>query len=115
MTEVLIHNVRFDERGLIPAIVQDAASLEVIALSYLDNVTLAKTLQTGDTRFLAGLDAKTDLGDCRLLDVRINGDGGSLTVLIERDVAEPSEREPLNSAVQSEETRRTGSASLSDV
>ena len=44
-----------DERGLIPAIVQDAATLEVVALAYLDDVRLARALQTGETRFFGGL------------------------------------------------------------
>ena len=91
MTDVLIQNVKFDERGLIPAIVQDAVTLEVIGLSYLDNVSLAKTLQTGETRFLGGLQAKTGFREYRLLDVRVNGDGGSLTVLIDRNGGSPSE------------------------
>ncbi|HJQ25093.1 MAG TPA: phosphoribosyl-ATP diphosphatase [Blastocatellia bacterium] len=94
--DVLIHNVKFDERGLIPAIVQDAATLEVVALAYLDNVRLARTLQTGETRFLGGLQATADLGNYRLLDVRVNPDGGSLTVLIERQAGEARERETVS-------------------
>lgn len=82
--DVLIHSVKFDERGLIPAIVQDAGTRDIVALAYLDNVRLAKTLQTGETRFLVNLQGTADLGDYRLLDVRVNADGGSLTVLIER-------------------------------
>src|SRR5689334_18585403 len=85
MTDGLIHNVKFDERGLIPAIVQEAGTLEVIALAYLDNARLARTLQTGETRFLLDLQASADLSAYRLLDVRVNRDGGSLTVLIERE------------------------------
>src|SRR5438132_3710924 len=94
--DVLIHNVKFDERGLIPAIVQDAGTLEVIALAYLDNTRLARTLQTGETRFLVDLQATADLSGYRLLDVRVNGDGGTLIVLIERDAEEASERETIS-------------------
>src|SRR3954452_2322538 len=94
--DVLIHNVKFDERGLIPAIVQDAGTLEVVALVYLDNARLAKTLQTGETRFLVDLQATADLSDYRLLDVRVNPDGGSLTVLIERQTGEALERETIS-------------------
>lgn len=85
MTETVIQNVKFDERGLIPAIVQDARTREVIALSYLDNARLAKTLQTGQTAFLTG--AGTTLTDpsYRLIDVRVNGEGASLIVLVERE------------------------------
>lgn len=94
--DVLIHNVKFNERGLIPAIVQDAGTLEVLALAYLDNARLAKTLQTGETRFLLDLQATIDLSAYRLLDVRVNTDGGSLTVLIERQTGEAMERETFS-------------------
>src|SRR5690349_17631904 len=90
--DVLIHNVKFDERGLIPAIVQDAGTLEVVALAYLDNTRLARALQTGETRFLAGWQATADLSGYRLLDVRVHRDGGSLIVLVERGDEEASER-----------------------
>ncbi|MGA9773829.1 MAG: phosphoribosyl-ATP diphosphatase [Blastocatellia bacterium] len=85
MTEVVIQNVKFDERGLIPAIVQDARTREVMAISYLDNARLAKTLQTGQTTFLT--DAETALNNqpYRLIDVRVSGDGASLIILVERE------------------------------
>lgn len=81
MTEAVIQSVKFDERGLIPAIVQDARTREVIALSYLDNARLAKMLQTGQP------DAEPALPDpsYRLIDVRVNDDGESLIVLVERE------------------------------
>jgi len=94
--DVLIHNVKFDERGLIPAIVQDAGTLEVVALAYLDNTRLARALQTGETRFLADWQATADLSGYRLLDVRVNRDGGSLIVLVERDAEETSGRETVS-------------------
>jgi phosphoribosyl-AMP cyclohydrolase / phosphoribosyl-ATP pyrophosphohydrolase len=91
MTDVLIHNVKFDERGLIPAIVQDAGTMEIIALSYLDNARLAETLHTGEMRFLTDLQTAVELSAYRLLDVRLNSDGSSLTVLIERQAGETGE------------------------
>ena len=94
--DVLIHNVKFDERGLIPAVVQDAGTLEVVALAHLDNTRLARTLQTGETRFLIDLQTGADLSAYRLLDVRVNRDGGSLTVLVEREAGETNERETIS-------------------
>jgi len=92
MTETVIQHVKFDERGLIPAIVQDARTREVVALSYLDNARLAKTLQTGQTMFLT--DAETALGNqpYRLIDVRVSSDGASLIVLVERENGAPGKR-----------------------
>ena len=43
--------IRFDERGLIPAIVQDAATREVLTLAYMNRESLARTLQTNQTWF----------------------------------------------------------------
>ncbi|MFL6276313.1 MAG: phosphoribosyl-ATP diphosphatase [Blastocatellia bacterium] len=107
--DVLIQNVKFDERGLIPAIIQDAATLEVMALAYLDNLRLARALQTGETRFLGGLQSSADLSDYRLLDVRVDADGGSLIVLIERQTGEAHERETVSLMNQSVSAGRSAS------
>lgn len=107
--DVLIYNVKFDERGLIPAIVQDAGTLEVVAFAYLDNTRLAKTLQTGETRFLVDLQATANLNDYRLLDVRVSPDGGSLTVLIERQTGEATERETISLMQQFDDAKRSAS------
>jgi phosphoribosyl-AMP cyclohydrolase / phosphoribosyl-ATP pyrophosphohydrolase len=44
-------NVRFDEKGLVPAIIQDAATKEVLTLAYMNEESLAKTLETRETWF----------------------------------------------------------------
>jgi phosphoribosyl-AMP cyclohydrolase / phosphoribosyl-ATP pyrophosphohydrolase len=44
-------NVRFDEKGLVPAIIQDAETKEVLTLAYMNEESLAKTLETGETWF----------------------------------------------------------------
>jgi phosphoribosyl-AMP cyclohydrolase / phosphoribosyl-ATP pyrophosphohydrolase len=43
--------IRFDERGLVPAIVQDAATREVLTLAYMNRESLARTLETNQTWF----------------------------------------------------------------
>jgi phosphoribosyl-ATP pyrophosphohydrolase/phosphoribosyl-AMP cyclohydrolase len=43
--------VKFDEKGLVPAIVQDADSKEVLTLAYMNKESLAKTLETRETWF----------------------------------------------------------------
>jgi phosphoribosyl-AMP cyclohydrolase len=45
--EKLIDSMRFDEKGLIPAIIQDAKSGRVLTLCYMNKDALAKTLQEG--------------------------------------------------------------------
>ncbi|GGE04250.1 histidine biosynthesis bifunctional protein HisIE [Marinithermofilum abyssi] len=43
--------VTFDDKGLVPAIVQDAVSKEVLTLAYMNEESLQKTLETGETWF----------------------------------------------------------------
>lgn len=43
--------VKFDERGLIPAIVQNAKTREVLTLAYMNQESLARTIETGQTWF----------------------------------------------------------------
>jgi phosphoribosyl-ATP pyrophosphohydrolase/phosphoribosyl-AMP cyclohydrolase len=46
-----LDNIHFDERGLIPAIVQDASTREVLTLAYMNRESLARTLETRQTWF----------------------------------------------------------------
>jgi len=46
-----IKSLKFDERGLIPAIVQDARTREVLTLAYMNAESLARTVETGQTWF----------------------------------------------------------------
>ena len=48
-----IDRVKFDERGLVPAIVQDARTREVLTLAYMNRQSLARTIETGQTWFWA--------------------------------------------------------------
>jgi phosphoribosyl-ATP pyrophosphohydrolase/phosphoribosyl-AMP cyclohydrolase len=44
-------NVKFNEQGLIPAVVQDAQSKEVLTVAYMNEESLAKSIETGETWF----------------------------------------------------------------
>ncbi len=46
-------NIRFDEKGLVPAIVQDADTKEVLTLAYMNQESLTKTIETGETWFFS--------------------------------------------------------------
>ena len=46
-----IKSLKFDGRGLIPAIVQDARTREVLTLAYMNAESLARTIETGQTWF----------------------------------------------------------------
>jgi len=43
--------LRFDENGLIPAIVQDASTGEVLMLAYMNAESLRRTLESGQAWF----------------------------------------------------------------
>jgi phosphoribosyl-ATP pyrophosphohydrolase/phosphoribosyl-AMP cyclohydrolase len=44
-------NLKFNEKGLIPAIVQDADTGEVLMLGYMNETSLKKTLSSGEAWF----------------------------------------------------------------
>ena len=46
-----ISDLKFDEKGLIPAVIQDAGSGEVLMLGYMNEEALRRTLSTGDVWF----------------------------------------------------------------
>lgn len=47
----MIESITFDQNGLVPAIVQDAASKEVLTLAYMNEESLKKTIETKETWF----------------------------------------------------------------
>jgi len=46
-----LEELRFDESGLIPAIIQDASSKSVLTLAYMNKESLQKSLETKETWF----------------------------------------------------------------
>jgi len=51
MSSINLDEIKFDERGLIPAIVQDAKTRQVLTLAYMSRESLARTIETGETWF----------------------------------------------------------------
>ena len=47
----MLERIKFDQQGLVPAIVQDATNGAVLMLAYMSRESLAKTLETGTTWF----------------------------------------------------------------
>ena len=48
---VQIEDLKFDERGLIPAIVQDARTNEVLMLAFMNAESLRRTIDTNESWF----------------------------------------------------------------
>ena len=51
MNEKLLNEIKYDVNGLIPAIVQDAETKEVLMMAYMNAESLCLTLETGKTVF----------------------------------------------------------------
>lgn len=49
--ESLLAAIKWDESGLVPAVVQDAASKEVLMMAYMNEDSLKATLESGETWF----------------------------------------------------------------
>jgi len=47
----MIPELKYNEQGLIPAIIQDMDSKDVLMLGYMNKASLEKTIQTGKTCF----------------------------------------------------------------
>jgi phosphoribosyl-ATP pyrophosphohydrolase/phosphoribosyl-AMP cyclohydrolase len=51
MTDAVINEVAFDEKGLVPCVVQDWSTGEVLTLAYMNREALERTLSSGETHF----------------------------------------------------------------
>ncbi|BBH23140.1 histidine biosynthesis bifunctional protein HisIE [Paenibacillus baekrokdamisoli] len=49
--ETVITDIKWNEAGLVPVIVQDAISKEVLMMAYMNQDSLAKSVETGETWF----------------------------------------------------------------
>lgn len=83
-----IGDVKFDERGLIPAVVQDSQTRQVLTLAYMNAESLRKTLETRETWFWSRSRSslwhkgETSGNTQRVADVLLDCDGDALTVLV---------------------------------
>ncbi len=51
--ESLLDSLKYDANGLIPAIIQDSGTGEVLMFAFMNRVSLQKTLETGKTHFFS--------------------------------------------------------------
>lgn len=83
--------ITFDERGLIPAIVQDAASGAVRMLGYMNQEALDLTIQTGKLHFWSRsreklwMKGETSGNVHHVLEIRTDCDGDTLLVQVRAD------------------------------
>ena len=83
-----IADIKFDEHGLIPAVVQDANTRHVLTLAYMNRESLARSLETGETWFWSRSRAslwhkgETSGNTQRILDVALDCDMDALRILV---------------------------------
>ncbi|HIE04911.1 MAG TPA: phosphoribosyl-AMP cyclohydrolase [Candidatus Latescibacteria bacterium] len=82
--------LKFDEKGLIPAVVQDASSGEVLMLAYMNRESLLRTLNTGRMTYWSRSRRKLWVkgersGNFQLVrEVRVDCDGDALLFKVEQ-------------------------------
>ena len=84
-----IDELKFDENGLIPAIVTDSATGQVLTLAYMNRESLSQTMQTGLTTFWSRSRQKlwgkgeTSGNFQHVVSITADCDNDALTVLVE--------------------------------
>jgi phosphoribosyl-AMP cyclohydrolase / phosphoribosyl-ATP pyrophosphohydrolase len=90
MSESLREQVRFDERGLVPAVARDYTSGAVLMLAYQNAEALQKTLDTGEAHYFSRSrnrlwkKGETSGHTQRVREIRIDCDGDTVLLLVDQ-------------------------------
>jgi phosphoribosyl-AMP cyclohydrolase len=90
LTDAQRSGLRFDPAGLIPAVVQDHATGEVLMVAWMDAAALEQTLELGDAVFYSRSRQElwhkgaTSGNTQRVVDLRVDCDGDTLLLLVEQ-------------------------------
>ncbi len=86
--KIAIADIKFDEQGLVPAIVQDANTLQVLTLAYMNAESLNRTVATNETWFWSRSRSslwhkgETSGNKQRVIDVAIDCDHDAIRILV---------------------------------
>jgi phosphoribosyl-AMP cyclohydrolase len=86
--KALLSEIKYDANGLVPAIVQDAETKEVLMLAYMNPESLKLTLETGETWFWSRSRSElwhkgaTSGNIQHVVEVRVDCDADTLLVLV---------------------------------
>jgi phosphoribosyl-AMP cyclohydrolase / phosphoribosyl-ATP pyrophosphohydrolase len=86
--KIAIEDIKFDEQGLIPVVVQDARTRQVLTLAYMNAESFRKTLETGETWFWSRSRSslwhkgETSGNTQRVVATRLDCDSDALVVLV---------------------------------
>jgi phosphoribosyl-ATP pyrophosphohydrolase/phosphoribosyl-AMP cyclohydrolase len=84
-----IESVKFDEKGLIPAVVQNMQTKEVLTLAYMNRESLLKSVETGETWFFSRSrnelwhKGATSGNTQRIVEMKLDCDRDAIVVLVE--------------------------------
>lgn len=84
-----MENLKFDANGLIPAIIQDIHTKEVLMMAWMNAESLQKTLESGETWFWSRSrgafwhKGETSNNVQKVVEMRYDCDGDTLLVLVE--------------------------------
>jgi phosphoribosyl-ATP pyrophosphohydrolase/phosphoribosyl-AMP cyclohydrolase len=88
MSEIA-NGLNWDERGLIPAVVQDAETRQVLMVAYMNAESLEQTRATGETVFWSRSrnalwhKGATSGNTQRVREIRVDCDGDTLLILVD--------------------------------
>lgn len=86
---VELESLKYDSQGLIPAIVQDATTKQVLTLAYMNRASLHKTIETDETWFWSRSRQElwhkgaTSGHTQRVIEIQVDCDADALVVLVE--------------------------------
>ncbi len=86
-----INKLKFDDKGLIPAIVVDAFSKKVLTLAYMNRESLEMSIEKGITCFFSRsrqklwIKGETSGNFQHIVSITADCDGDALTVVVEKD------------------------------
>ncbi len=87
----LLSEIKYDANGLVPVIVQDAETKEVLMLAYMNAESLRLTVETGETWFWSRSRQElwhkgaTSGNVQRVVEVRVDCDADTLLILVNPD------------------------------
>ena len=85
---IVLEDLRFDEQGLIPVVVQDAGTRQVLTVAYMNAESLKITLETRETWFWSRSRSslwhkgESSGNTQRVVDILVDCDADALTVLV---------------------------------
>lgn len=89
LNEKVLETLRWNDQGLLPAIVQDVETREVLMMAYMNAQSLQATLDSGKTTFWSRSrqtlwqKGETSGNIQRVTEIRIDCDGDTLLILVQ--------------------------------